>query len=102
MTSSPPQEVRLLKASRTVEILWGSGHLSSYAFSTLRKSCLCSECKSAMTREQSATYVEETVAVTSVVPVGNYALQFFFDDGHERGIYPYEYLRGLAAGAERG
>jgi DUF971 family protein len=30
-----------------------------------------------------------------VAPVGNYALQFVWSDGHETGIYTFEYLRKL-------
>lgn len=29
-------------------------------------------------------------------PVGNYALRLIFSDGHDRGIYPWPYLRELA------
>ncbi len=31
--------------------------------------------------------------------VGNYALRFDFSDGHRTGLYSYDYLRALAAGA---
>jgi DUF971 family protein len=29
--------------------------------------------------------------------VGNYALRFGFSDGHQTGLYTYDYLRALAA-----
>jgi DUF971 family protein len=34
--------------------------------------------------------------VAAIEPVGNYALRLFFSDGHDRGIYPWSYLRELA------
>ncbi|MGY4226957.1 DUF971 family protein [Bradyrhizobium sp. USDA 4503] len=34
--------------------------------------------------------------VVAVEPVGNYALRLHFSDGHDRGIYPWSYLRELA------
>ena len=35
------------------------------------------------------------VLVTRWEPVGGYALQFFFSDGHQTGIYAYDFLRDL-------
>ena len=35
------------------------------------------------------------VAITAIRPVGNYALQLVFDDGHDTGLYSWEYLRKL-------
>ncbi|MEZ2143418.1 gamma-butyrobetaine hydroxylase-like domain-containing protein [Bradyrhizobium sp. DN5] len=44
--------------------------------------------------------VELTVApglhVAAIEPIGNYALRLSFSDGHDRGIYPWSYLRELA------
>ena len=34
--------------------------------------------------------------VSAVEPIGNYALRLSFSDGHDRGIYPWSYLRELA------
>jgi DUF971 family protein len=34
--------------------------------------------------------------VSAVEPIGNYALRLSFSDGHDRGIYPWPYLRELA------
>ena len=35
------------------------------------------------------------VGITAVEPVGNYAIRIVFDDGHDSGIYAWEYLRDL-------
>ncbi|MGY3606312.1 MULTISPECIES: gamma-butyrobetaine hydroxylase-like domain-containing protein [unclassified Bradyrhizobium] len=44
--------------------------------------------------------VELTIApelhVAAIEPIGNYALRLSFSDGHDRGIYPWSYLRKLA------
>ena len=37
------------------------------------------------------------VRVTSANLVGNYAIRFDFSDGHNTGLYSYDYLRKLAA-----
>ncbi len=36
------------------------------------------------------------VAISSIEPVGNYALRLNFDDGHDSGLYTWDYLADLA------
>ena len=40
------------------------------------------------------------VNISGVEPVGNYALKLIFDDGHDSGIYTWEYLRELCDNQE--
>jgi len=95
-TEIKPTDVRLLTASRVLEIEWADGRRSRYAFPLLRSRCQCTECKSTILRNgQEALAPNENVAIVNVLPVGSYALQLFFDDGHDRGIFPYAYLREL-------
>ena len=42
------------------------------------------------------------VGLVSWQPVGGYAIQLRFSDGHETGIYSYEYLRHIADAAKAG
>lgn len=41
-------------------------------------------------------YLPPDLHVTSIEAIGNYALRLSFSDGHDRGIYPWSYLRELA------
>ncbi|MEP5763961.1 MAG: DUF971 domain-containing protein [Halieaceae bacterium] len=38
---------------------------------------------------------KKNVSITKISPVGNYALQLHFDDGHDTGLYSWDYLREL-------
>lgn len=38
---------------------------------------------------------KENVSIQTIVPVGNYAIQIIYDDGHDTGIYSWEYLYEL-------
>jgi len=38
------------------------------------------------------------VQITDVEPVGNYAVRLRFDDGHDTGLYSWDYLHELGAG----
>lgn len=40
------------------------------------------------------------VGITAVKPVGNYALQLVFDDGHDTGLYSWDYLYELCVERE--
>jgi hypothetical protein len=40
------------------------------------------------------------IDITAIAPVGNYAVQPRFSDGHESGIFTWEYLRHLGADQE--
>ncbi len=41
------------------------------------------------------------VAITAIEPVGNYGIRLSFDDGHDTGIYAWDYLKDLADNDER-
>ncbi len=80
-----------------VRILWKDGHSSSYKSLDLRANCTCAQCLDEVTgqRRISAGSVRLDVHPMSYKPVGNYAVQFAWSDGHATGIYTYEYLRYL-------
>lgn len=61
--------------------------------SFLRAHCRCAGCRHLEITENKATH--DNVAVLAVTPMG-YGLQLHFNDGHNRGIYPWQYLREIA------
>ena len=40
---------------------------------------------------------KEDVSITAVEPVGNYGVKLIFDDGHDTGIYSWDYLHDLGS-----
>ena len=44
---------------------------------------------------------KENVAITNVEPVGHYALRLVYDDGHNTGLYMWEYLYELGVNQKR-
>ncbi len=38
---------------------------------------------------------KKNVGISAVIPVGSYAVQIDFDDGHDTGLYTWEYLNKL-------
>ncbi|MEB6591117.1 MULTISPECIES: DUF971 domain-containing protein [Pseudomonas] len=59
----------------------------------LRGACPCSQCRAARLQGR-VSLVRDDVRVERVVAQG-YGVQLIFSDGHERGIYPWAYLREL-------
>jgi DUF971 family protein len=101
-----PKKVRVKKTEGTgVEIDWKDGHQSVWSFEWLRNACPCATCHEdrektsrlpgeAKAKEQTLLKMYEApIRPLEVTPVGKYALKFKWSDGHESGIYSWEYLR---------
>jgi DUF971 family protein len=78
-----------------LRIRWKDGHESLYPVRLLRLSCRCALCVEEFTgrpllREEN---VPQDVRPVSISPVGRYAIQFSWTDGHDSGIYTFEHLR---------
>jgi DUF971 family protein len=101
-----PLKVRVKKTEGTgVEIDWRDGHQSAWNFRWLRDACPCATCHEE--REHSGrapgeakpkaqallAMYEPPPRPVEVSQVGKYALKFKWNDGHEAGIYSWEYLR---------
>jgi len=70
-----------------------------FAGRVLREACRCAEC-SAQARLGNPVDVDETLRVVDVTPIGAYAVQLTFSDGHQRGVYPWAMLHALALRAQ--
>ena len=101
-----PKKVRVMKTEGMgVEIDWKDGHHSAWGFAWLRNACPCATCHEERDKSGRAVGVAKPKAQTllvmyeapvrpvEVTPVGKYALKFKWTDGHESGIYSWEYLR---------
>jgi len=75
-------------------IYWPDARVQKLDNALLRRSCRCADCLSAQ-RAGQPPVTATGLRLLRIVPVGAYAVQFVFSDGHERGIYPWSYLRAL-------
>lgn len=97
-SSAWPSDISLNRQARTLELTWdGSPVVLSHK--VLRRACRCSVCESTRRRINDVLPVDDDVALLKIELLGASALQLFFSDGHERGIYPWIYLRQIAFGA---
>jgi DUF971 family protein len=103
-----------------VDIAWADGHSSHYDFVYLREECPCAMCnderlKKAQGQQKDLQLQKENPSRTAapqlsspLLPlfkpkltakaahaVGNYAMQFDFNDWHATGIFSFDYLRTI-------
>ena len=88
-----PSSIKLHKASRTLELVYGEEHhLLTAEF--LRVHSPSAEVQGH--GNPILQYGKQDVGLTSLEPAGNYALKLTFDDGHDSGLYSWDYLYQLA------
>jgi DUF971 family protein len=78
-------------------ITWSDGRESRYAVRGLRLACMCAHCVDEWTGEArlDVASVPEDVHPLKIQPVGHYAIQIDWSDGHSTGIYSFRLLRSL-------
>jgi DUF971 family protein len=90
-----PSQITINKPGRTLDLVWDAAD-ASVSHQALRAACRCTECESTRRKTGIALPVAPEVEISKVEPVGSVGLQFFFSDGHNRGIYPWPYLHEIA------
>ena len=110
---SDPKSVKVNVTTGTgMDIEWKDGHRSSYSFVFLRDACPCALCD----EERGKTHrkpgdapklapgalpmFKPAAKPNTVEPVGKYAIRFHWNDGHELGIYSWQFLREVCPCAE--
>ena len=80
-----------------LRITWADGQVCEYRAADLRRACPCAQCVNEWTGQR--TLKPETISdemeIKDLNVVGRYALNFRWSDGHETGIYSFQYLRDL-------
>ncbi len=104
---SKPANVNIqVKTGKGVDITWADGHTSHYDFAYLRDKCPCATCNDERGKKDALKSLAPGFAASpalpmfkpkpkaqSATPVGNYAIQISFSDGHSAGIFSYDHLR---------
>ena len=88
--------IDIFEASATdLGVAWKDGHRSVLPFQLLRESCPCASCNDLRTKFGPLVINKDTIRISEIRPVGRYALNIFWNDGHQTGIYAWEFLRSL-------
>jgi DUF971 family protein len=89
------QEVVHHQTTGRLEIGWADGVRAQLGVAQLRSACKCAGCEH-QRRQGRPHQPAEGIALSALHPIGDVGLQLAFSDGHDRGIYPWPYLRELA------
>ena len=96
-----PTKIVVKKEAQTLTITWPDSHESVFPLDGLRRACPCAGCQG---HENMGKLPDrEIFLVPSLMrwenvklqQVGNYALRFVWDDGHDTGIYTWDRLRAM-------
>ena len=91
-----PTDIVAKDKGRTLEIAFDDGVTVSLAAERLRVESPSAEVQGHSPGEKRRVTGKENVRIVAIEPIGNYAIRIGFDDGHNTGLYSWDYLRKLA------
>ena len=102
MTDTPkPTEISLHKKSRILEITYEDGEHFELSCEFLRVHSPSAEVQGHGPGQGVLQLGKEDVVINRIDPVGSYAIQPAFDDGHDTGIYSWETLYDLGKNKDK-
>jgi DUF971 family protein len=97
-----PARIKLQK-DELLHVEWSDGRVDQWTIAQLRGKCPCAMCKENRQEQKknrlaviSGNSFDGQLIVTSAKPVGNYAIHLTFSDGHDTGIFSFQYLREIS------
>jgi DUF971 family protein len=100
-TGPVPTEIRLHQKSRLMEIGFADGRTFRLSYEFLRVYSPSAEVRGHGAGQEVLQTGKREVEVRTLEPVGSYAVQPAFSDGHATGIYSWEYLYHLGENQDR-
>lgn len=96
-----PTEIKLHQKSRVMEIAFSDGRGFRLPYEYLRVYSPSAEVRGHGPGQEVLQTGKREVEIRSLEPVGSYAVQPVFSDGHSTGIYSWEYLYELGEKQDR-
>jgi DUF971 family protein len=90
-----PTEITLHQQSKALEIAFEDGSRYKLPFEFLRVYSPSAEVRGHGPGQETLQVGKRNVLLTEVEPAGSYAIKLIFDDGHDSGLYTWEYLYEL-------
>lgn len=95
-----PTEIHLHQKSRLLELTYDDGRRFELPCEYLRVYSPSAEVRGHGPGQEVLQVGKEDVNIDNVEPVGNYAVKLVFSDGHDSGIYDWNYLYDLGESYE--
>ncbi len=87
-----PTDIVLHQQSRVLEVAFDNGARYRFPFEFLRVYSPSAEVRGHGPGQETLQSGKRNVILTEVEPVGHYALKLVFSDGHDSGLYSWDYL----------
>jgi DUF971 family protein len=87
-----PTEIKLHQTSRMLEVAFNDGSLFTFPYEFLRVFSPSAEVRGHGHGQEVLQVGKQDVTITGVEPVGSYAIKPTFSDGHDSGLYSWDYL----------
>ncbi|WP_461516866.1 gamma-butyrobetaine hydroxylase family protein [Porticoccus sp.] len=91
-----PSKIKLHREDGSLTLEYANGEHFTYSGEYLRVHSPSAEVRGHGKGQEVLQFGKKDVRVTAAKSAGNYALQITFSDGHDSGIYSWDYLRELA------
>ena len=95
VTTPTPTEIKLHQASRVLEIAFSDSRTFRLSYEFLRVYSPSAEVRGHGPGQEVLQIGKREIAIKEVEPVGRYAIRPSFSDGHDTGIYSWDYLYDL-------
>ena len=89
-----------------LDLVWGDEIAQRIRLEDLRRLCPCAVCEGTRAKQESSELhvissaeLSASASVVNLTPVGRFAIQIRWSDGHDTGIYTYDYLRSMGTTA---
>lgn len=97
-----PKSIKRTKPG-LIQAIWDDGFDSTIKIAKLRSNCPCADCREKNKEPQNNNQSKIMMPLvksgennlTKLTPMGNYAINAEWADGHTAGIYPWEYFREI-------
>lgn len=94
-STSWPTEIRLDKGKRLLTVTFGSGDQFAFDAEFLRVHSPSAEVQGHSPEQRQTVPGKRGVEISAIDPIGNYAVRITFDDGHNTGLFTWDYFRSL-------
>ncbi|HUO97968.1 MAG TPA: DUF971 domain-containing protein [Rhizomicrobium sp.] len=95
-----PTELRLNPAKDALTVSFDTGERFVLPAEYLRVESPSAEVQGHSPEQKQVVTGKQHVKITAIDPIGNYAVRITFDDGHDTGLYSWDWLHMLGSGMQ--
>ena len=91
-----PTDIQVHDEGRRLDVIYDDGVTATLSAQKLRVNSPSAEVQGHSPSQRVVVTGKGNVRVVDLKPIGNYAIQIVFDDGHNTGLFTWDYLRELS------